>query len=747
MRHFVTSVMPMNLLPCGPRIFHHKIKDVMSYYKLSLPVFLISFSQFTSITNAEELQPISVTDTAIQGSISAKPISAETDVSTLMEGIPGGGIHSNGAISGQTYYRGNFGPRMNVLIDDVRIESGGPNWMDPPLHYMPNSLVESFEVERGLDSVSNGSSLGTTVKVTPKSSKFTDSNQFSLQSDVELSAHSVDSGYNAGGIIGIANDQHRFHITGSHDDGDDFRSGSGDVDGTEYERNSIGAGYGIQLGNHELSFDARYVSSKDTGTPSLPLDPNFFHTELYNFEYLGEINEFVVELDVFHTDIEHQMRNFDLRPAPNFSSLPLPPFVGTDRREINVNADDTGAKLKLTRALSNGEISFGIDGHNADHNAVILDPDVPPFFVTNFNNAEEDHLGFFTEWKGSFKKATIELGFRYKQVDTDADEVDAQPANLEPMASMMGTPPAAVRALRDRFNNSDRSQEDDLIDIAAKFRYPINDELSFIAGYARKTRAPTYIERYLWIPLNVNAGLGDGNNYIGNIELDPEWSNQFEFGFDWANSRAYINPRAHYQRINNYIQGVAVESNAFNTPIIGVSGNANGDQTPLQFANVEAEIYGFDTDWGFEINQQWMLSGQASYVRGKRRDINDNLFHIAPPRASAALTRQFGNGSVTIEGVLVAKQTKISDELTDDPANPNNNNDSTPGYGLINLYGDYTPASMSNLSIQAGVENLLDKEYTDHLNGFNRVEGNGIDVGERLPGPGINAFVTVGLSF
>ena len=718
----------------------------MSRLKTSLTSLSVALSVFAINTNAEQLKPISVTDTAIHSSNSPKPTSVESDVTTLMEKVPGGGVHSNGAISGQTYYRGIFGPRMNVLIDDTRIESGGPNWMDPPLHYMPNTLVESFEVERGIDSVSNGSTLGTTVKVTPKSSEFSDSNKFSLQSDLELSAHSVDSGYNAGGIVGIANDQHRFHITGSHDDGDDFRSGDGDVDGTEYERSSVGAGYGVQLGKHELSFDARYVSSKDSGTPSLPLDPNFFHTELYNFEYLGEVNDFVVELDVFHTDIEHQMRNFDLRPAPDFSSLPLPPFVGTDRREINVDADDTGAKLKLTRAISNGEISFGIDGHNADHDAVILDPDVALFFVTNFNNAEEDHLGFFTEWKGKIKQTSVELGFRYKQVETDADEVDAQPANL-PAAAVMGTPPAAVRALRDRFNNADRSQEDDLIDIAAKFNFPINDELSFIAGFARKTRAPTYLERYLWIPLNVNAGLGDGNNYIGNIDLDPEWSNQFELGLDWANDRAYFNPRAHYQRINNYIQGVAVESNTFNTPIIGVSGGANGDATPLQFENVEAEIYGFDTDWGYQLNQQWTVSGQASYVRGKRRDVNDDLFHIAPPRASAALTRNFGNGSATIEGVVVARQTKISDELTDDPANPNNNNDSTPGYGLINLYGQYTPASMSNLSIQAGVENLLDKEYTDHLNGFNRVAGNGVDVGERLPGPGINAFVTLGISF
>ena len=79
--------------------------------------------------------------------------------------------------------------------------------------------------------------------------------------------------------------------------------------------------------------------------------------------------------------------------------------------------------------------------------------------------------------------------------------------------------------------------------------------------------------------------------------------------------------------------------------------------------------------------------------------------------------------------------------------NPNNNNDSTSGYGLINIYGEYNPVSMPNTSLQVGVENLLDKDYTDHLNGFNRVAGNGVDVGERLPGPGINAFVSFNILF
>lgn len=702
---------------------------------------------YGSALSAEELEPISITTTVTNSpSVTNKPIGIESDTSTLLERFPGGAVHSNGQISGQTYYRGVFGPRMNVIIDNYKITSAGPNWMDPPLHYQPNTLVESFEVDRGLSSVSNGSTLGTTVRVQPKTSQFQDSKEFVFGSELETSVHSVDTGYNTGAITTFANDQHRFHITGSRDDGDDLRTGDGDIDNTAYERDSVGAGYGFKTGVHEFSFDGRYVSSKDIGTPSLPLDIDFFHNEIYNAKYTGELGGLGVTLDAYHTDIEHRMRNFSERTAPDFSSLPLPPFIGTDRREIDVASDDIGGKLSLSTSLHTGELSFGIDGHSSRHDATVLDPDVPPFFVTNFNNAGEDVIGIFSEWQGDIKSALVEFGVRVQRVYADADEIDAQPANL-PAASMMGTPPAAVRALRERFNNSDRSHTDYNLDLVAKMAYPLNEEFTLTAGYARKTRSASYIERYIWIPLNVNAGLGDGNNFIGNPNLDPEWSNQFELGFDWQNPKAFFTPRIHYQRINNYIQGVAVEASPFNMPVIGVSGLANGDPTPLQFSNVEAEIYGFDAEWGYQINDAWSVGGTATYLRGKRLDVNDDLYHIAPPRTNIALTRNFGKGSATIEGVLVARQTKISDELTDDPTNPLNNNDSTPGYGLVNIYGDYTPTSLKGITLRAGVENLFDKQYTDHLNGFNRVVDNGEDLGERLSGPGINAFLTLNVTY
>ena len=67
-------------------------------------------------------------------------------------------------------------------------------------------------------------------------------------------------------------------------------------------------------------------------------------------------------------------------------------------------------------------------------------------------------------------------------------------------------------------------------------------------------------------------------------------------------------------------------------------------------------------------------------------------------------------------------------------------------YGLLNLYGQYAFAN-SGISISAGVENVPDKTYRQHLNGINRVARSDVAVGERIPGDGINAFVQAEWAF
>lgn len=195
-------------------------------------------------------------------------------------------------------------------------------------------------------------------------------------------------------------------------------------------------------------------------------------------------------------------------------------------------------------------------------------------------------------------------------------------------------------------------------------------------------------------------------------------------------------PRVFYRRVNDYITGVPVDDtpDTIDSDVERVS-NLNGDPTPLRFANVDAELYGFDAGWRWLLAPRLTADGTLRYVRGKRRDIDDDLYRIAPPSARAALNYRTGDWRLRLESVLMANQSHISathnDAGTADPR--------TDGYALLNLSGIYRLDTNSRITV--GVNNLFDRGYRDHMAGFNRVIGSDVAPGKRLPGAGRNLFI------
>ena len=660
------------------------------------------------------------------------------DAMEILSRVPGASVNRNGALSGQAQYRGLYGPRMTVTVDKMHVTPGGPNWMDSPLHYLPAGRAKLIRVTRGIAPVSAGPGFGGLVEAESKASRYGDGEDFEIQGDITLSAMESD-GEAISGLIGAGNQAHRVHIFASREEGDDYEFADGVVGGTGYERDTYGFGYGFAHGDTEINFDYGHTDTGASGTPALPLDIRFFDTDRFNFGVTHAFEQAELRAQVYYTDVSHGMDNFTLRTAPDFSSLMLPPFLGDDKRLVDVESDALGFNLIAALDAQGGELLLGVDGNFETHDAQVTDPDFAPFFVNNFNDATQDRVSVFAEWSGDLStQLAVEVGLRYSQVESDAGAVDAFPARLADMnPSMwpMGTPPFAVRMLRERFNAQDRRKTDDLIDGVIKFDYRVNDSLAVGFGYGRKTRAPSYVERYLWIPLEVNAGLGDLNNYVGNVDLEPEESDQIELSMEWSFSRGYVAPRFFYRAVDNFIQGEASSDMVTNM----VSGGANGDPTPLQFANVDAVLYGFDMVARYELSKQWVLDATVNYVRGERDDIDDNLYRIAPLNGRLALTYANSTWSLTTEAILVDEQDKLSQTIVLNETR--SSNATTPGYGLLNIYGEWR--ALEGVQLRVGVENLLDKAYTNHLAGFNRTLNSDVPVGQRLPGKGRNLFAQV----
>ncbi|MEM1152667.1 MAG: TonB-dependent receptor [Pseudomonadota bacterium] len=670
---------------------------------------------------ADQLEEVIVTATHSTRTIDiTNALNISPDVAQLLKEAPGANVNSNGPLTGIPQYRGMYGSRVATSIDGNQLAPSGPNWMDPPISYVVGSQLESLEVYRGIVPVSVAQeSIGGAVDAKVNKGRFTNSNDFDVTGRFITSAQSVNSGYNLNANVYASNDQHRFKVAALTESGDNADFSGGKIRPTEYERQRYDIGYGFRTGAHTLQLDYGFNDTGETGTPALPMDIQYIRGDLYNVAYNFEASaDADIALTLYGSDLRHAMTNYEMRP---------PPMAGMWRRN-KAESENIGFKVQGDLRDANGEWRVGVDGFDSSHDSNISNPNNPMFFVVNFNDAEREVLGAFIEREQNFDSQwSAEFGVRYNRVSMDAGEVNGAPAMMMPPAMM----------LRDNFNDAQRSQDDDNVDIVAKVWYAATDNSSWYVGLARKNRSPSYQERYLWLPLEATAGLADGRTYTGTVDLDAETANQVEFGLDYNDGALVLSPRLFYSKIDDYIQGTP-STNQAAIMFVQMMNMMNGTNNPppLEFNNVDAEIYGFDMDWSYQINRNWALSGILNYVRGERDDINDNLYRIAPPNATFRLSYAQPDWSASIESVLYDEQNDVSET---------NSEQTTSGYGIVNISGTWQATDA--LQLAAGVDNLFDNEYENHLNGYNRVNNPDIARGDRLPGYGINAFARVMYSF
>ncbi len=708
-----------------------------------------------------------------------------TDTPNLIRLAPGGAVSRNGALTSIPQYRGLHTYRVQTHLDGRQPHTAGPAWMDSPLHYMPSSLMDSVQVHRGIAPVGSGSAIGGYIDALSYTSRYNLSEDYEFHGRVTADNLSFNDGNSASVFLAVSNDRARYHLYGAHDQGDETNSANIKIRTSHYKRDFFGFGTGHQLGQGELMFDYARNNTGNAGVPALPMDIHFYHTDLMNLRYHGDVGEWHMEVQIHYQETDHDMSNYALRDPPDFSQANiLPPFRGTDKRLVLVDGLSIGGKLIGSHPWGDGTLRMGLDFRQSENGATVYDPDAPPFFVENFDDATTDEYGAFIEWSGGLAGPWGgEFGVRVHHTRTDADPVQHFRPTCEMLlrvnasgehpkygsngslatrgcddptltpADWMPPPAMSVGMLSGRFNRADRSQDDTEIDATAVLRYDWGESTELEFGLAHKTRAPAYMERYLWVPLEINAGLGDGNNYVGDINLKPEDSWQIELGLNWEDSGRKFSPRVFARRVDDYITGIP----ATDEHLIRVSSVLNGDPTPIQFANVDAEFYGADAVFGFPLTDDWRLDGTVSYVRGKLRESfesqeredgtthtirDDNVYRMPPLRGLMSVSRTLDDWIVSVEVDWAARQSKISQLLLDDPQSGNNHNRSTSGYALYNLRTEYTHPSMG-FRLSAGVENLTDRMYVDHMNGFNRVSGGDLEVGERLPGPGRNIYARV----
>lgn len=642
-------------------------------------------------------------------------LSAAPDPAQLLHGAPGANVTANGPLTGIPQYRGLFGPRIAVSLDGNQLAPAGPNWMDPPISYAVTAQLESLEVYRGIAPVSVAQeTLGGAIDARTRRMAFAEGGTLRLAGRLVASAQSANEGYQLDGEFAIASDRHRVRAAAMRQHGEHGQFPGGEILPSSYVRQRYDLGYGLRMGRHTLQIDWGYNDTGAAGTPALAMDIDYVKGDLLSASYRFDGDRgWAAEARIYASDLDHGMTNFHLRRSPRARGLWRQNIAGTDNR---------GFLAALTRLSGPARWRAGIDGFQERHDSNIDNPHNPRFFVANFNAARREVYGVYIEHDRALSDAwSVELGARVNRVSTDAGPVDGAPAMMMPPA----------RQLRDAFNAAQRARAETNIDALAKLTWRLSERAGLYVGLAQKQRGPTYQERYLWLPLEASAGLADGQLYLGNSALDSERAMQFELGWDVATSRWQWHPRLFYYRIEDYIQGAPVSASDPGGRFVRMM-NANTGMRralPLRFDNVDAELYGFDMDWRCALSDTLALSGLVNVVHGRRRDLDDSLYRIAPANLSLALDYARGPWSAGIQTIAYAAQNKVS---------ATHRERSTPGYATVNLRAAWQASPALQLAI--GVDNLFDRRYGAHLGGYNRAANPHVGILERLPAMGLNVF-------
>jgi len=711
---------------------------------------------------------------------------ATSDTATLLRDVPGVSLYGAGGASSLPVIRGLADDRLRIKVDGMDLTASCPNHMNPPLSYVDPTNVGKLTVYAGITPVSvGGDSIGGTIVAETVPPTFAEPGQGPLYTG-ELGGFYRSNGDAYGGNVSLtaATDSISLTYTGAHAESDNYKAGGDfkedtakgratgrightlpldEVGSTAYRTQTQTLSAAFRNGNHLVEGELGLQNVPEQLYPNQRMDMLDNEQKRFNLHYLGQFEWGSLDGRAFYETVDHFMdfgpdkrywygngkpptgsggvKGFDglgngypCSPLSPTCAAGMPMYTESETFGVTVGADVDLSDKDLLRVGAQ-YLSYDLDDWWEPSGAGMW-----PGTFENINDGERDRFALYAEWESQVTAELMTLlGVRYERVRSDAGDVRGYSTAVNAGGGQYADAAA--------FNAQDHERTDDNVDLTALGRYAVDPSLDIEFGVARKVRSPNLYERYTWstwaMAAAMNNFVGDGNGYIGNLDLEPEKAYTVSATFDWhATDRSWeLKATPYYTHVVDYIDAVRCTQGVACTP---ANATATDQFVVLQYENHSARLYGIDlsghvplakNDWG-----EFGLTGLVSYTDGKNRDTDDDLYNIMPLNAKVALTHRLGGWDNAVEWVGAMSKDDVSDVR---------NEIETPGYGIANLRASY---SWKHARVDVGVENLFDRLYYQPLGGAYVGQGttmalNGIPWGIAVPGMGRSIYAGVTLSY
>lgn len=727
-----------------------RLKKIQAVLWIEVALICSAWAPTKALAEHLDLDEIDVVSEAIPALDKNNP-SIAGDTARLLSDKAGVSFYRAGGVSSLPVIRGLADDRVNVQVDGMQLISSCANHMNPPLSYISPTNVAYIDVFKGISPVSlGGDSIAGVIQVNSESPEF-------AKSAEKLFTHAsfntfYKSNNNARGVnasASVANEEVYVRYTGSTVEANNYHAGGnfkpagqaavgkgwldGDEVGSSYYRAINHAlAFGVHRDNHLFEFKLGLQNIPEQGFANQRMDMTGNRAEQYNFKYKGDYDWGKLEAQAYHERVRHAMQ-FGEDKQFFYGNAPGMP--------MDTEGKTTGLKLKASMDISERDLlrvgteyqRYRLDDYwNPSGTGMMMSPNT----FQNINNGQRDRYDVFAELESQWNQQWLtQVGLRSSTVKMDAGNVQGYNNGLVGMAG--------YGAAANVFNAADKSETDHNIDMTLLARFTPSQSQSYEVGYAMKTRSPNVYERFAWsntntMVMNMNNWVGDGNGYVGNLNLDPEKAHTVSMTAKWndaANQDWQIKAAPYFTYVNDYIDAVAC-TEVGKTCMARMDGFSN-----LSLDNQSARLYGLDLTAKKLLSEGHALghftaTGLLSYVRGENTKTNDDLYNIMPLNAKLGLQHKLGAWKNHLEVQIVAAKNRVQavrNELK------------TGGYSLVNFYTSY---DWKQARFDLGLENIFDRKYADPLGGAylgqGATMGMGVTQGTQVPGMGRS--VNVGLT-
>jgi len=399
-----------------------------------------------------------------------------------------------------------------------------------------------------------------------------------------------------------------------------------------------------------------------------------------------------IEAQVNYNFNDHVMDNYSLRQV-GMAEHHMTHEMVEAKSAMNVTRRTLNARMAVTHEWDKLQFITGVDSQNNKHGKGMYSATMPGMNSPVTTDMEFQSIGGFGELSYQLNDQNkLVTGIRVDQVEVDAVQTAQQRQETLPSAFI-------------RLEN----------------QHPHHDAKTYIGlGYVE--RMPDYWELFR---TDLNGVEGSTFKY-----LEPEKTLQLDIGYQHEHGAFSSWASAYAGLINDFI--LMTYDPTEQVPMMKNAADSR---------NIDATIAGAEVGIGYQFTDAIQADVSAMYAWGENTTNNTPLPQIAPLEGRVNLRYIQDRYTLGAYWRIVDGQNRISQ---------NQGNivgydlKESAGFGTLSLNGTYHLSDGVDLSV--GIDNVLDKTYTEHLNKMG-ASGTGLPITQQFNNSGRNYWARMSFKF